>query len=917
MAFFQRYQSAPTLLAVGDNTYVVTGLNPESGDDDGSDGDEPLYSVKVVEADKPSLDVSTGQQEVALRKKRQAPLPPLTSTAEPAKQLLRSINSTDSSDNQLAWSPNTSTESDSMPALSRSYLQLSDSDQNTLTPQKERSRFHKFRNALRSPQIGRSRSKKEKREFSRSMTIRSIAEDESSVKMRKNTIDSEKSSPKFRQGEAMDPVITMSKWIIAVGCDEVETEQDFEITKVSDYGKFLEDLVQEPERTPEECDFLSQIIRRVRAMVIDNNASLISSSTLTSEIDVTTGNDVDDRSMDDSVSRGSDIIHESNVDNREDSNSYRSDTSSLDVRSNEISVVIEMDNSPSNSSFSSAVLFKPPAGSRWSTSGIPQKSDFQLIKTSRDFSRLLVKETSVRLAAGMQTQERFLFLFSDLLLVAKCKTNTVFKLKYKVSLRDLWLAAGNDEVFESSTPTERSFVLGWPTTNYVAIFPSEEVKGDWFKVLSERLREEKSKDSHVCVPLAVVSRDLLKKTCEITITNTTTANSVLQACLEQMDYDPNEVQNFQLWVRSGKDGSPYPLFGHETPFSIKFNQLHETSKTKTRDDRLRTSTKSASFRAEENPKYNTFQKSMKKTRRSPNFINNFFKRLRPAQPSVFGQTLDNICDENHNPPDAIIKLMIWIYQYGPSKVGILRRGNNASIGKELREKIDNGIAFELDDSLTPTAASVFKEFIRHIPEGLMLKELHTEWIKIKIDDPDNEKIQQIKKVLDQLPPAHFNLLKMTMCLLQHLAKHSSFTQMGPSNLATCIAPSFFSHGASEGRKSKKEHENLEKTFHEITQFLTPLITFMINKHLEIFGEDVLTMFDKYGCKKSPVVHITEDKSPLHSSQIAEQEEESFDDEDMNNETKLKVKERPGFPDSNSGTDSDSLHSVLSLPTDTR
>uniref|UniRef100_A0A2C9M297 Rho-GAP domain-containing protein n=1 Tax=Biomphalaria glabrata TaxID=6526 RepID=A0A2C9M297_BIOGL len=384
----------------------------------------------------------------------------------------------------------------------------------------------------------------------------------------------------------------------------------------------------------------------------------------------------------------------------------------------------------------------------------------------------------------------------------------------------------------------------------------------------------------------------------------------------------NFLNNFQ-------ENKSHQNKSHETPFSIKFNQLHETSKTKARDDRLRTST-SAAFIAEENPKCeffikqkksqkkfleNTFQKSMKKTRR--NFINNFLKRLRPAQPSVFGQALDNICDENHNPPDAIIKLMIWIYQYGPSKVGILRRGNNASIGKELREKIDNGIAFELDDSLTPTAASVFKEFIRHIPEGLMLKELHTEWIKIKIDDPDNEKIQQIKKVLDQLPPAHFNLLKMTMCLLQHLAKHSSFTQMGPSNLATCIAPSFFSHGASEGRKSKKEHENLEKTFHEITKFLTPLITFMINKHLEIFGEDVLTMFDKYGCKQSPVVHITEDKSPLHSSQIAEQEEESFDDEDMNNETKLKVQERPGFPDSNSGTDSDSLHSVLSLPTDTR
>ena len=46
-------------------------------------------------------------------------------------------------------------------------------------------------------------------------------------------------------------------------------------------------------------------------------------------------------------------------------------------------------------------------------------------------------------------------------------------------------------------------------------------------------------------------------------------------------------------------------------------------------------------------------------------------------------------------------------------------------------------------------------------------------------------------ILADMTMAHHKLLKLTMCLLQHLAKHSDVTDMDASNLAKCITPSLF------------------------------------------------------------------------------------------------------------------------------
>lgn len=71
----------------------------------------------------------------------------------------------------------------------------------------------------------------------------------------------------------------------------------------------------------------------------------------------------------------------------------------------------------------------------------------------------------------MQCQERHLFLFTDLLLIAKARSSGNFKLKQIVKMSELWLTAGHiEDVAETSKSAETSFVIGWPTTNVVATF---------------------------------------------------------------------------------------------------------------------------------------------------------------------------------------------------------------------------------------------------------------------------------------------------------------------------------------------------------------------------------------------------------------------------------------------------------------
>lgn len=88
--------------------------------------------------------------------------------------------------------------------------------------------------------------------------------------------------------------------------------------------------------------------------------------------------------------------------------------------------------------------------------------------------------------------------------------------------------------------------------------------------------------------------------------------------------------------------------------------------------------------------------------------------------------------------------------------------------------------------------------------------------------------------------------------------------MGPSNLAMCIAPSFYACEAASSpqcrhRKDSLKQTEMENSVNDIQNVFVPLITFMIINHIEIFGEGILSMFTKFGCSASPAMNLTTER----------------------------------------------------------
>ncbi|KAK5847517.1 hypothetical protein PBY51_016637 [Eleginops maclovinus] len=179
-----------------------------------------------------------------------------------------------------------------------------------------------------------------------------------------------------------------------------------------------------------------------------------------------------------------------------------------------------------------------------------------------------------QLKTGMQTQDRHLFLFSDMMVIAKAKSANHFKQKAQVCVCEMWTAGCMDEVCEGSTNPERSFVMGWPTCNCVAMFSSAEQKERWLSLLKSRIKEEKEKEEPKTIPLRVYGKGIntfaITKT--LPVSNSDSANEVIRLALQQFGIIGN-VKDFQLWVISKRDNAPYPLIGHEFPFSIQMSHV--------------------------------------------------------------------------------------------------------------------------------------------------------------------------------------------------------------------------------------------------------------------------------------------------------------------------------------------------------
>ncbi|EEC10244.1 Rho GTPase regulating protein, putative [Ixodes scapularis] len=386
--------------------------------------------------------------------------------------------------------------------------------------------------------------------------------------------------------------------------------------------------------------------------------------------------------------------------------------------------------------------------------------------------RYFIMDGPAQFSIGLQNQERHLFLLSDVLLIAKPKSSGSYKLKEKVRTCEMWLSNCLADVSESTRSVDTSFVIGWPTTNVVVTFRGRGSSYD------------------LCAPLF---SHLLET---IEVNNTHSTKDCIFLCTQKLDGSFNS-EEFQLWVKSGKEESPYPLIGHEYPYCIKMNFMREFMQSSNLDlsclSDVINATKCVFILRRNYHKVTLNEAEKPKKARRPTIIN-------------------------------------WPFKKAPSKQSSTDSGGSVSpvvgnlFGQELSKISPSG-----------TLPKPVMEFLGCLPDCLLQRGLYSEWLNVLRVEPEWKKRDFTISLLKRLPPANVELLRHILCVLWHISHRSNENKMPPSNLAVCIGPSLLSAKLVDGYHSITLQS-------EISEQVPQLVEYLIEHSMDIFGKDFLELF---------------------------------------------------------------------------
>ncbi|XP_052004745.1 rho GTPase-activating protein 20 [Xyrauchen texanus] len=481
-----------------------------------------------------------------------------------------------------------------------------------------------------------------------------------------------------------------------------------------------------------------------------------------------------------------------------------------------------------------------------------------LIQSLLGPTRKFITQGNVLLQTGLQTQERFLLLFTDLLIITKAKSVMQVKQKVCVRLSEMWTASCVDEVCEGHTVYERSFVMGWPTHNCVATFSTSEEKERWLFLIECCINEEKKFDDPKIIPLKIFTKDVGNCAYAKTffISNTDSTSDVICRALQQFGLSGG-IKDYQLWVCSKKDETPYPLIGHEFPFSIKMNCIRSLQQ----DPVTAFHSQVAFLPIDTHCQFCLRPRRMsctltgeQKRKRRMSLISWPFKRGFGIEQDVqseskisldhittsnsahlFGRPLNDVINDN-TLPSPILDMLMCLRNEGAVTCGIFRRSAGVKACRELREKLDSGHHEKpLNGQSVFVIAAVFKDFLRNIPGSLLCDELFEQWLRAIEQDrerngqmTERNQLQEVQRLVQLLPKENLLLLRHIMAMLHHIQLNAEHNQMTSFNLAVCIAPSCL------------WNNNLQPQEKDVKK-VCDLVHFLIDNCCAVFGDDVVIL----------------------------------------------------------------------------
>ncbi|XP_048828335.1 unconventional myosin-IXAb-like isoform X3 [Brienomyrus brachyistius] len=158
-------------------------------------------------------------------------------------------------------------------------------------------------------------------------------------------------------------------------------------------------------------------------------------------------------------------------------------------------------------------------------------------------------------------------------------------------------------------------------------------------------------------------------------------------------------------------------------------------------------------------------------------------------PRQFSVEVSRLTSEDRAVPLVVEKLINYIEMHGLYTEGIYRKSGSANKIKELKQGLDADVnSTNLDDYNIHVIASVFKQWLRDLPNPLLTFELYEEFLRAMGLQDKKEMIQGVYSVIDQLSRNHQSTLERLIFHLVRIVLQEETNRMSANALAIVFAP---------------------------------------------------------------------------------------------------------------------------------
>ncbi|XP_036430869.1 protein FAM13A isoform X3 [Colossoma macropomum] len=172
-------------------------------------------------------------------------------------------------------------------------------------------------------------------------------------------------------------------------------------------------------------------------------------------------------------------------------------------------------------------------------------------------------------------------------------------------------------------------------------------------------------------------------------------------------------------------------------------------------------------------------------------------------------------------PLVVRSMVEYLRRHGMEQEGLFRVSGSVRAVDSLKQKLDSGEDLDLQqEAEVCTVASLLKQYLRELPEGLVHSSIHSTLIQLHHESSEDGFCKDVRELLLRLPDVHYSVLRYLCYFLTQVEQQQHLNRMTALNLATVFGPNVFH--VSPGFDGMQEQNVCNKIMAKLIQNYTAI-----------------------------------------------------------------------------------------------